>query len=60
LGLGLIWMSGNEAAKRRAAARLEAGQVFAFGLSERAHGADVSTDMVLTPDGNGGYRANGV
>jgi acyl-CoA dehydrogenase len=35
--------------------------VFAFGLSERAHGADVySTDMVLTPDGDGGYRANGV
>ena len=61
LGLGPIWMSGNEDAKRQAAAQLEAGEVFAFGLSERAHGADVySTDMVLTPDGDGGYRANGV
>jgi hypothetical protein len=61
LGLGPIWMSGNEEAKRRAGAQLEAGEVFAFGLSERAHGADVySTDMVLTPDGDGGYRANGV
>ena len=61
LGLGPIWMSGNEEAKRRAGAQLEAGEVFAFGLSERAHGADVySTDMVLTPDGEGGYRANGV
>jgi acyl-CoA dehydrogenase len=58
LGLGPIWMSGNEDAKRQAAARLEAGEVFAFGLSERAHGADVySTDMVLTPGGDGGYRA---
>jgi acyl-CoA dehydrogenase len=61
LGLGPIWMSGNEDAKRQAAAHLEAGEVFAFGLSERAHGADVhSTDMVLTADGDGGYRANGV
>ena len=31
--------------------------MFAFGLSEKAHGADVySTDMVLTPAGDGGYR----
>ncbi|ULE32008.1 acyl-CoA dehydrogenase family protein [Mycobacterium sp. IDR2000157661] len=50
LGLGPIWQSDNEAAKRRAARDLEAGHVMAFGLSEREHGADVySTDMVLTP-----------
>ena len=35
LGLGPIWMSANEDAKRKAAAQLEAGEVFAFGLSEQ-------------------------
>jgi acyl-CoA dehydrogenase len=60
LGLGPIWMSGNAEAKRRAAALLDEGRVFAFGLSEREHGADVySTDMILTPDGRGGYLATG-
>lgn len=50
LGLGPIWMSDNDAAKRRAARALDDGAVMAFGLSERAHGADVySTDMVLRP-----------
>jgi len=60
LGLGPIWQSDNAAARRRAAELLESGGVFAFGLSERDHGADIySTDMVLTPDGDGGFRANG-
>lgn len=60
LGLGPIWMSDNAAAKKRAAELLESGAVFAFGLSEREHGADVySTDMVLTPTGDGGFVANG-
>jgi alkylation response protein AidB-like acyl-CoA dehydrogenase len=60
LGLGPIWQSDNDAARRRAAQLLEDGAVFAFGLSEREHGADIySTDMVLTPDGEGGFRANG-
>jgi alkylation response protein AidB-like acyl-CoA dehydrogenase len=60
LGLGPIWQSGNDAARVRAARLLEAGAVFAFGLSEREHGADIySTDMVLTPDAQGGFRANG-
>ena len=59
LGLGPIWQSGNETAKARAAQILQDGGVFAFGLSERAHGADIySTDMVLTPDGDG-FRADG-
>ena len=50
LGLGPVWQSGNDDAKRKAAADLEAGHVMAFGLSEREHGADVyQTDMVLTP-----------
>ncbi len=60
LGLGPIWMSGNEDAKRRAAELLKDGAVFAFGLSERQHGADIySTEMKLTPQPGGGYLANG-
>lgn len=59
LGLGPIWMSANVDAKRKAAGLLEAGEVFAFGLSEQTHGADVyQTDMNLTPSG-GGWVANG-
>jgi acyl-CoA dehydrogenase len=54
LGLGPIWMSDNEDAKRKAAAQLEQGEVFAFGLSEQTHGADVyKTDMILTPSEQG-------
>ncbi|OCB18354.1 acyl-CoA dehydrogenase [Mycobacterium malmoense] len=62
LGLGPIWMSGNTDAKRKAAAQLEAGEVFAFGLSEQTHGADVyQTDMILTPrpGSEGGWTATG-
>lgn len=60
LGLGPIWMSSNEALKRRAAQLLKDGAIFAFGLSERAHGADIySTEMTLTPQGDGTYLANG-
>lgn len=60
LGLGPIWQSDNAAARARAAAQLEAGEIFAFGLSEQGHGADVySTDMVLTPKSRGGYSATG-
>ena len=60
LGLGPIWMSDNEDAKRKAAAQLEQGEVFAFGLSEQAHGADVyQTDMILEPAGDGAWTANG-
>lgn len=60
LGLGPIWMSANEDAKRKAARQLADGGVMAFGLSERAHGADVyDTDMILTPTGDGGFTASG-
>jgi acyl-CoA dehydrogenase len=59
LGLGPIWQSANGAAKQRAAKLLEEGSIFAFGLSEKEHGADIySTDMVLTPEGDG-FRASG-
>ena len=60
LGLGPIWMSQNEEAKRKAAKLLKDGAIFAFGLSEREHGADIySTEMSLTPKDDGTYRANG-
>ncbi len=59
LGLGPIWMSENAAIRKRTAQALEDGGIFAFGLSERAHGADIySTDVTLTPDGDG-WKANG-
>ncbi|MGW4109953.1 acyl-CoA dehydrogenase [Actinosynnema sp. NPDC004786] len=59
LGLGPIWMSDNAAARKKAAELLDRGAVFAFGLSEKEHGADVySTDMVLTPTADG-FTATG-
>ncbi|RLC99799.1 MAG: acyl-CoA dehydrogenase [Chloroflexi bacterium] len=60
LGLGPIWMSKNEELERKAAQLLQDGEIFAFGLSERDHGADIySTEMSLTPQPDGTYRANG-
>ncbi|MGW6528458.1 acyl-CoA dehydrogenase family protein [Streptomyces venezuelae] len=60
LGLGPVWQSDNAAARTRAAELLDQGEVFAFGLSEKSHGADIySTDMLLEPDGDGGFRATG-
>ncbi|MEV7454129.1 acyl-CoA dehydrogenase family protein [Streptomyces nigra] len=60
LGLGPVWQSDNTAARARAAELLSQGEVFAFGLSEKTHGADIySTDMLLEPDGDGGFRATG-
>ena len=60
LGLGPIWMSPNETAKRKAARLLKEGAIFAFGLSERTHGADIyATETALTPSGDGTWLANG-
>ena len=60
LGLGPIWMTENESLKKKAAKYLKEGEVFAFGLSEREHGADIySTGMSLTPKKDGTYEANG-
>src|SRR5208283_1000126 len=60
LGLGPIWMSPNETAKKKAAHLLKGGAIFAFGLSERAHGADIySIETTLTPKGDGTFLANG-
>jgi acyl-CoA dehydrogenase len=60
LGLGPIWMSPNEAMKERVATMLDDGGIFAFGLSEQAHGADLySSEMMLTPQHDGTWLANG-
>lgn len=60
LGLGPIWMSGNEPIKRQTAKYLEGGGIFAFGLSEKEHGADLyASDMLLKPQPGGGYLAKG-
>ena len=60
LGLGPIWMSKNEAIKKKTAQLLKDGHIFAFGLSEKTHGADLySSDMSLTPLGEGRYVADG-
>lgn len=60
LGLGPIWMSKNEKAKQRAAKLLREGAIFAFGLSEKQHGADIySIETSLTPRGNKSWVANG-
>ena len=60
LGLGPIWMGANEQVKARAVELLREGGIFAFGLSEKEHGADIySSEMTLTPKGDGTYVANG-
>ncbi|MGE5423251.1 MAG: acyl-CoA dehydrogenase [Ignavibacteriales bacterium] len=60
LGLGPIWMGANEAIKHKTAQLLKDGAIFAFGLSEREHGADLySNEMKLYPNGDGTYRAEG-
>ena len=60
LGLGPIWMGGNEKVKERTAAFLDDGGIFAFGLSEQAHGADLyASEMAVTPLAEGQYVADG-
>lgn len=60
LGLGPIWMSKNQALKEKTARMLKEGHIFAFGLSEKQHGADLySSDMALTPISDGKYVADG-
>jgi acyl-CoA dehydrogenase len=60
LGLGPIFNGDNEKVKQRAAQLLREGAVFAFGLSEQEHGADIySSDMQLIPQEGGGYVARG-
>jgi acyl-CoA dehydrogenase len=50
LGLFPILRRGNEALKREAVATLEAGGIFAFGVSERDHGADLLANEFTVTD----------
>ena len=60
LGLGPIWMSPNSAIREKTGQLLKEGGIFGFGLSEKAHGADLySSEMMLTPLGEGRYLADG-
>ncbi len=60
LGLGPIWMSQNKEAKQKAAKLLNDGEIFAFGLSEKEHGADLySSEMTLFQKENNTFHASG-
>ena len=60
LGLGPLWMADGEAIKRTTAEKLREGGIFAFGLSEKDHGADLySSEMKLTPMSDGSFKADG-
>jgi acyl-CoA dehydrogenase len=60
LGLLPILMSANEALKKEAVAKLERGGLFAFGVSEQAHGSDLlANEFTATPTGPDGWHADG-
>lgn len=60
LGLGPIWLGDNEEVKKKTAQLLKEGGIFAFGLSEKEHGADLyATEMKLYPKEDGNYVAKG-
>jgi acyl-CoA dehydrogenase len=60
LGIGPIWMSENKVAHAKAKKLLDEGNIFAFGLSEKEHGADIySSDMIVTKNHDGSYSATG-
>lgn len=59
LGLGPVWLSANDTARKEVAGLLDDGHIFGFGLSERDHGADIyASDMILTRTADG-YSASG-
>ena len=60
LGLDPVLLGDNEDVKHRAIAKMKENAFCAFGLSEKEHGADIySSEMTLTPKGDGTYVANG-
>lgn len=60
LGLGPIWASSNEEVKEKTAKMLKDGGIFAFGLSEKEHGADIYTsDMYLKTKKDGTMTVSG-
>jgi acyl-CoA dehydrogenase len=60
LGLGPIWMGTNEEIKHKTGQLLKQGGIFAFGMSEKKHGADLySNEMKLFSQEDGTYQGNG-
>ena len=60
LGLFPILISANEALKKEAIAKLENGGLFAFAVSEQAHGSDLfANEFTVTPRGDSAAEANG-
>jgi acyl-CoA dehydrogenase len=60
LGLFPFLMSSNEALKKEAVAKLEGGGLFAFAVSERAHGSDLlANEFTVKPAGPAGWLADG-
>jgi acyl-CoA dehydrogenase len=60
LGLFPILRSLNEPLKKEAVARLEGGGLFAFAVSEKAHGSDLlANEFTLRPGGPAGLLADG-
>ncbi len=60
LGVGPIFLGSNEALKKKTVELLKQGEIFAFGLSEKEHGADIySSEMKLIPQKDGSYLARG-
>ncbi|MGV8981938.1 acyl-CoA dehydrogenase [Clostridium sp.] len=60
LGVGPIWMGDNEGQKQELVQQLKDGHIFAFGMSEKEHGADLySNECTVKPIGDGKYVANG-
>ncbi len=60
LGLGPIWMSSNDKVKGQTAKMLQEGGIFAFGMSERNHGADLySNELSLRPQSDGSFLGSG-
>jgi acyl-CoA dehydrogenase len=60
LGLFPILMSSNEPLKQEAVAKLEGGGLFAFAVSERAHGSDLfANEFTVKPAAPAGLLADG-
>jgi acyl-CoA dehydrogenase len=60
LGLFPILRSDNDTLKREAVERLEAGGLFAFAVSEKAHGSDLfGNEFTIRPTRPGRWTANG-
>jgi acyl-CoA dehydrogenase len=60
LGLFPILMGSNELLKKEAVAKLEGGGLFAFGVSERAHGSDLfANEFTVTSTDSAAWIADG-